>query len=370
MLPQAQPDQELVVRGRPLPFSFFPVRAGQGGTVVADSLFAKSPWGLMEAVITNGAQAASAPEEARAFLRQARSFYAAANDQPSSNPLLYYYAFLNLGKALLLVRGVPSPLAQARHGISEQYSGAGADPRNSRIVVVNTNGLNVFAELVDRLGYQRPTAGTLYRVTDLFPQVAIGHRLWREATGGAERFVGLDAMQFARNSTAKTLRLRLYFRSADLTRYGITHTRLLTASGLNQRFRQVVSPVDPDGTVCLEQLAPVPYLGRRPTDVVAQLVEPMRERLWPIVTSGPPYRKYYSYLAPARTQATPQIATLWLLFYYLGSIVRYRPHLFEALAQGPYGALVADFIAAQPEQLLYLLASEMCRREVAKPAIV
>jgi sterol desaturase/sphingolipid hydroxylase (fatty acid hydroxylase superfamily) len=59
-----------------------------------------------------------------------------------------------------------------------------------------------------------------------------------------------------------------------------------------------------------------------------------------------------------------------LLFYYLGSIVRYRPHLFEALAQGPYGALVADFIAAQPEQLLYLLASEMCRREVAKPAIV
>ena len=36
---------------------------------------------------------------------------------------------------------------------------------------------------------------------------------------------------------------------------------------------------------------------------------------------------------------------------------------------GPYGAYITEFVAAQPEQLLYLLASELCRREVAKPAI-
>ena len=35
-----------------------------------------------------------------------------------------------------------------------------------------------------------------------------------------------------------------------------------------------------------------------------------------------------------------------------------------------FGAVVAEFVSAQPGQLLYLLASEMCRREVAKPAIV
>jgi hypothetical protein len=61
---------------------------------------------------------------------------------------------------------------------------------------------------------------------------------------------------------------------------------------------------------------------------------------------------------------------LWLLFYYLGSVVRYRPHLFAAMTEGTYGAFIAEFIAAQPEQLLYLLASEIRQREVARGAIV
>jgi hypothetical protein len=39
------------------------------------------------------------------------------------------------------------------------------------------------------------------------------------------------------------------------------------------------------------------------------------------------------------------------------------------MTAGRYGAYITEFIAAQPEQLLYLLASEMCEREVAKPAI-
>jgi hypothetical protein len=50
-------------------------------------------------------------------------------------------------------------------------------------------------------------------------------------------------------------------------------------------------------------------------------------------------------------------------------MVRYRPHIFDRVTEGSYGSFVNEFVSAQPEQLLYLLASEMCRREVAKPAI-
>jgi hypothetical protein len=36
----------------------------------------------------------------------------------------------------------------------------------------------------------------------------------------------------------------------------------------------------------------------------------------------------------------------------------------------PTGPFVNEFMASQPDQLLYLLASEICEREVAKPALI
>lgn len=84
------------------------------------------------------------------------------------------------------------------------------------------------------------------------------------------------------------------------------------------------------------------------------------------------YRKYFVHLTPAAEthHRVPQLASLWLLFYYFGSIVRYRPHLFDNVTSGSFGAFVTEFISAQAEQLLYLFASEMAQREVAKPAII
>src|SRR5690606_2242709 len=56
---------------------------------------------------------------ALAYLDQAQDFYeAAANPRLGSKPLLYYYSFLNLAKAGLVVSSVPLP-AKAMHGISD-----------------------------------------------------------------------------------------------------------------------------------------------------------------------------------------------------------------------------------------------------------
>jgi hypothetical protein len=59
-----------------------------------------------------------------------------------------------------------------------------------------------------------------------------------------------------------------------------------------------------------------------------------------------------------------------MLFFYFGSVTRYRPHVYEEILSGPYGPFVNEFMASQPDQLLYLLASEICEREVAKPALI
>jgi len=123
--------------------------------------------------------------------------------------------------------------------------------------------------------------------------------------------------------------------------------------------------------LCLEQITPVAYSGR-PSDVMMGLIDDVRPLLWRIVTTVPAaaYRKYYIYLSPVGETRLPQLAALWTLFFYFGSVVRYRPHLFDTITAGEYGAFVTEFVSAQPGQFLYLLASEMREREVAKPAIV
>ncbi|HEX8207576.1 MAG TPA: YaaC family protein [Solirubrobacteraceae bacterium] len=98
----------------------------------------------------------------------------------------------------------------------------------------------------------------------------------------------------------------------------------------------------------------------------------MRPNLWRVVSAvpGSTYRRYYLCLTPPAEVRLPQLASLWALFFYFGSVVRYRPHLFGTLLQAEYGAFVSEFISSQPEQMVYLLASELCQREIARPAIV
>jgi hypothetical protein len=124
--------------------------------------------------------------------------------------------------------------------------------------------------------------------------------------------------------------------------------------------------------ICFEQIMPASYTGR-PTDVVQDLVDSARPYLWRLISASPisGYRRYYLHLTPpSERYRVPQIAALWMLLFYFGSVVRYRPQTYDLIAEGRYGAWASEFVAAQPEQLLYMLASEMHRREVARPAIV
>jgi hypothetical protein len=134
-------------------------------------------------------------------------------------------------------------------------------------------------------------------------------------------------------------------------------------------FRPVQSPQL--GLRCYEETSVTTY-PTDPADALDDFVAARRRLFWRIVTSVPStYRKYYVHLSPPDEQPhrIGQLPALWAALFYFGSMVRYRPHLFDELSDGSYGAFVSEFVSAQPEQLLYLLASEMCRREVAKPAI-
>ena len=66
----------------------------------------------------------------------------------------------------------------------------------------------------------------------------------------------------------------------------------------------------------------------------------------------------------------PQLLSVYLLMFFLGSVTRYSPRYFEDLLDSKYGPLFATFISESSLQFLYLMASEILAREVSKPVII
>jgi hypothetical protein len=369
---KARDSQILCINDRALPFSYFPVGRGGRRKAVYDSLFATSPWAVMSGYIAEElGYSADLQTEALAFLEQARQFYDAAGTYRAANPLLYYYAFLNLAKPLIRVRGFSGDLARAFHGLQNSHSGNGDDPSDFEVVVEGKKKgrVSVFAELSRRLGTGTPTTGPR-KVEDLMEQIVVGHRLWRQATGARERFIGIERVQMRQDRDSSNMWLRLLIRREDFDRFDFTHKFVRESGGLGSEFQEVKGGDVPSDCVAFEQRQSVDY-GQRPSDHLDGLVDGLRDRLWRIVSTDAEqaYRRYYLHLPDNPKVVLPQLAGIWALLYHYGSLVRYQPHRYAAMTRGKYGAFIQEFVAAQPEQLLYLLASELCQREVAKPAI-
>jgi YaaC-like Protein len=369
---QARNSESLRINGRALPFSYFPVGRGGRRKAVYDSLFATSPWAVMSGHITEElGHSAELEAEALAFLEQARQFYDAAGTYRAANPLLYYYAFLNLAKPLIRVRGFSGDLARAVHGLQNHHIGEGDAPTDFEVVVEGRSQgkVSIFAELSRRLGVGTVTTGPK-KVNDLMAQIVVGHRLWRQATGAREQFIGIEKVEMRQDHPKSHMWLRLLIRREDFERFDFTHKFVRESGGLGNEFHEVRGGDIPDDCIAFEQSQSVNY-GQRPSDYLDGLVDGFRGRLWRIVSTDADqaYRRYYLHLPDNSETVLPQLSAIWVLLYHYGSLVRYQPHRYAAMTRGKFGAFIQEFVAAQPEQLLYLLASELCQREVAKPAI-
>jgi hypothetical protein len=368
--PSRLPGVVLELNQREVEFSFFPAVHKQRRWHVSDTIFAVSPWALMQGEIDSRRLSKLRRAEATAFLQQGHDFYVAAQERLSANPLLYYYAFLNIGKALLCVRRITDSFDHAHHGLRELRvdEGGGLTLNTAKLVVRDgKNKVNVFPAVMAALGYQRPKDDTRLQVSELLPQIVVGHRQWRNAEDQDERFVRVD-VKFRHDDEKKAVWVCLYVRLGDLSRYTITPAQVLTGGKIGTAFRQVAS-LDPNAH-CFELSKPAKY-KREPVEVLQKLAGQVRVYLWEIVSAlpGTAYRRYYLYLTPGGGESLPQLGSMWATLFYLGTVVRYRPHTFDEMIAGPFGPFITEFISAQPNQMLYMLASEMCQREVAQPAI-
>ena len=165
----------------------------------------------------------------------------------------------------------------------------------------------------------------------------------------------------------------MYLFADDVRRLGYTQNDVLSDAQLAVDCQKVrcTERVDGRQLICIEQRAPRVY-GRHGVDLAMELVNDIKARLWATVGSSPPYRRYYVYLCPAAERASivSQLASIYAMTFYLGSMSWYRPNMFQMLLDSDYGPRIAEFVSGQPAQFVYLMASEFSRRDITRPSIV
>ena len=378
-LPKMRKGTELNVYRRSVPFSFWPTGPGVPRPPVQSLLFVTDAWVVMRHAITEQVNIASDRSEALSYIEQAKDFYtsALASNIEAAKPVQLYYSYLNIAKAFIICRGIHSSLPNIRHGINEAVNPNGQEFQDGYIQFwssPNPRGqLQAFDEFMRALGDTRLQDGQRIPVTHLVPQILPGHRLWATAASTTERFIALQRIQFIDNQQSKYLWLRKYVFADDVRRLGYTQDNVLRDAELTIDFRKVKCTEKVDGRplICIEQKSPDVYV-RHGVDLASNLVAKNKNRLWATVSSIPPYRRYYLYLCPAaeRASVVSQLASIYAMTFYLGSVTRYRPNTLQELLGGPYGPRIAEFVSGQSVQFVYLMASEFSRRDVTRPSIL
>ncbi len=361
----------VAVKGRHVPYSFWPTYRNNRRFGLQSIIFARDPWSLIRSSVQHRCPAA-ALSEALACLRQAHDFYDSCQNSETmaARPLQMYYCFLNLIKAYCLTIGQRVTFDKARHGLSEQLPPNGVELEDAYLdAYPSGNQINIFDELLAALRSPRLTGARQLPINHLLPQIVPGHRLWADSAAQRERFISVSEIHYKHDAASRRLWTEAVFRMDDLTRLNLTQRRLLAESGLDRDFRWVAPRVA--GFAIAEQTTPTGYPDR-PADRLAAAANTMKPHLWATVGSSEPFRRFYVYLSPPAELPSrlPQLASIYAITYYLGSITRYRPHHFSTIVDGRFGARVEEFISGQPTQFLYLLASEFAEQDVARPSLV
>jgi hypothetical protein len=278
---------------------------------------------------------------------------------------------MNLAKAFALTRSVRTTFDQAQHGLAETLAPGGTELVDAVLYAYaspGTKGLNLFDDFRVALGAVPLARKHSYPLVHLLPQIVPGHRLWCDATGSDERFFALETVPLLQSKKTKEIWAVIRLFHDDLARVGKTHKDFLVQTRLAAVTRETDGEeVEGRQIIRFEQSAPVMYTGRA-ADKVAELVSKFRALIWSTVTTNRPFRRYYLYACPVGEHPSllPQVASIYAIAFYLGSITRYRPQHFSRILAGAFGEFVQEFLSSQPSQFVYLMASDFARRDVAR----
>lgn len=321
-----------------------------------------------------------------AVLEQAQYFYEAANSAPiKSKPLLYYYSFLNLAKAVIVLNN-PAWMAtnlEFNHGVDACQINSTTQLKDCYIIVknlINSAGVHqklsvayLFAQIQgdDIEHLVRAPAGHdngpwKLDITSLFKSCIGIHRTVSSTFKCEESFHHIVNPYMYK--MGRTISFKGKIETTHLNR-----NRLINA-GYNIMLDESNWLLSENKTMLNSNVSRSEFLS------FSSML--LKKGLWSY-TTGEDYRIYINpnrlikdatgiYLFENYDASIPNLNTLtlssatiiYLIMFFLGSITRYHPYIFEKVLNDKELWMVSEFLTTQPLQFLLLVTSRVLGRPI------
>lgn len=289
----------------------------------------------------------------RSYMRQATTFWQAADQLPyRASPLLYYYSFMNFAKAAIFVRDPAFTFGHIHHGLSPGLGKGGL--RTSTVTMVVPG---VFSHLYSHVtGTPAPQRSKLSVPTLLgyVSDIRAEYQVFR--LGNIRSLACRYAVACYLDSQDAFRGLIAVPRAGDLVdkRFAKVLNRGFTEVTLDQNSARLVFNISGEISRAFSIWEAKKGYPRRTDggapalDVVRDTVEHLGNHISHIPFDEPGRFELAIKMGPRRTIAMNEMLAIYSAMFFLGSAVRYRPEFMEGLLARKDAWMVESFIRNTP----------------------
>jgi hypothetical protein len=297
------------------------------------------------------------------YIQQASEFYhAAASAKPNTAPLIYYYSFLNLAKALCEMRnpGFHERDECYAHGLSWK-----PDPRTlvnfakEKVTIRGRGVWHVLWECLMRMPC--PAAGhTQVAVRTLFSYCPEISSEFLGVFGGPLPHIEFKNPNLLYDAAQRETWLRFSVRRQELKDQRLSGPKLIAQ--MKTVRSTYVEVKEEDRELRTYESATAKKLGRGGTPWSALESDIFGLNLF--AHFGTERELQYSFaLQNSLPLRFPQLVVSYTILFWLGSLVRYDPHSVQGLMDSPYWILIDGFMTQSRVWLLELFEWALYQKE-------
>lgn len=321
------------------------------------------------------------------FLEQAKYFYQSGEKSPiKSQALLYYYSFLNLSKIAYIINEENDNKTikdlKYTHGISEIYNNSFETSEVS--IKTSTNGAIQIAHKIFKFfdldkAPQDDTGKHSFNVRDILSHCVGVHRAYSEIYEKPEFFIKIIDFDLFKNGK------NLYFRGYLGNKLDDEDIKSLINIGysiikyqdqtfyrcfirdekikLEKEEEHTQYESKNDGYYFFNKTSMNNYkISNKDLYNISKQIR--AKGIWYFIGNN----GYTMYLSKSDTAnyRYSQESIIYMVMFFLGSITRYSPYLFDTLFSNKEQWLISEFLTTQPKQFLYLLTSHTLGQSVLK----
>ncbi len=294
------------------------------------------------------------------LVEQAQYFYEAAETAPiKSQPLLYYYSFLNFAKVVLNVNTLNAygSAINYYHGIETGPIHKGDKLKDLYVEILGLLGakdrISVAYQFMMQMGdvITVPPKYKINIIEMLYSCIGI-HRTYCETNNCTENYIQIGD-------------LKLFCEGKRLiSEYQVLKCNSKRQTELIDNGYNILCKKDEEGIdryFWEEEKLMSSYRATK-LDYYMLAEELRRKGIW-YFTDGDTYKTFIS-TSPLHISTE---SIIYCLMFFFGSITRYHPYLFDSLLTDQQMWLIGEFLKTQPRQFLHAVTSRTIESAILKP---